>query len=337
MLQLLKTHRTLWFLLSMALVGVAACEPLAPPPENQAIIVITNTPTEVILPSPTPLLGTPIPTRIPPTATPTLTATPNIEEAFACDNPEGLVFDTTFYSDITGDEIEYRVYLPPCFYESAKRFPYVILFHGSSYNHTQWTVGAEIDQVLEEALLDGAEDIAPMVLIMPNGGQSQELNNFEPGESWEDIVIGELIPAVESAFCVWNSSEGRAIGGISRGGFWAASIALRNPGLFTSFGGHSPSFYEDNAPSANNPLDLARAASPTIPLRIYLDIARADSGAENVGQFSTSLFSRSVDHTYNVSPSGGHNNEYWSSQARSYLEFYSEPWPKDIAALPTCF
>lgn len=334
----MKTLRyLLWLSALVGVLGIAACEPLAPPAESQAVIIITNTPTQVVLPTPTPLLGTPLPTRSPDTPTPTLTTTPNIPTVPPCDSSEGLLFDTTFYSDILGENVSYRVYLPPCFYESAARYPYVILLHGSSYDESQWTDDIGIHTVLEDALNEGQEDIAPMVLIMPYGGDAQELNNFEAGESWEDIILGELIPEVEQSFCVWNEADGRAIGGVSRGGFWATSIALRNPGIFTALGGHSPSFYEDNAPPANNPLNLAQAASPTIPLRIYLDIARADSGAENVGQFSANLLNRGIANTYRVSPTGGHNNDYWASQARSYLEFYSESWPKDVAALPTCF
>lgn len=317
---------------------VTACEPLAPAPADQAVVVITNTPTEVVPISPTPVLATPLPTQppatVPATAGPTDTAAPS-PTLPPCSQNEGLRFDSSFDSDITGNTISFRIYLPPCFYESGRRFPYVILFHGSGSDATQWTDDIGIHTELEATL--NTPDIAPMVLIMPEGGVPQESNVFTGGESWEDIVLTELIPALERDFCLWNDSEGRAIGGISRGGFWAMSIALRNPGIFSAVGGHSPAFFEDNAPASHNPLDLAAVVSPSISLRIFLDIARADSGAETVGLFSSSLDSRGVEHTYSVSPTGNHNNEYWSAQVRNYLEFYSESWPKTISELPSCF
>ncbi len=317
---------------------VVACEPLAPAPADQAVIVITNTPTRVVQISPTPVLATPLPTQPLPTSTdaprPTDTPVPSPTVPPCTDN-EGLLFDSSFSSDITGDDINFRIYLPPCFYESGRRFPYVLLLHGSGSDQTQWSDDVGVHTTLEDAL--DSPNIAPMVLIMPEGGTTQEANFFTGGESWEDIIVTELIPGLERDFCLWNESAGRAIGGISRGGFWAMSIALRNPGLFDAVGGHSPAFFEDNAPASHNPLDLAAVASPSIPLRIYLDVARADNAAENVGLFSTSLNSRGVAHTYAVSPTGEHNAAYWSSQVLDYLEFYSASWPKNLSDLPSCF
>ena len=336
----MKSPRLVLAIVLCVLMLLAACEPLAPPEPGQSVIVITNTPTEVIPVSPTPLLGTPLPTQAPASPTPENTVSPTVSPQPTlpeCSTNEGLLFDTTFSSDIAGDEIRYDVYLPPCFYESGRRFPYIILLHGSGYSETQWTEGIGLHTLLEEGLAEQDPEIAPMVLIMPYGGARQEENLFAAGESWEDIILTELIPAVENSFCVWNEDFGRAIGGISRGGFWATSISMRNPGIFMSMGGHSPAYFDDNAPATHNPLDLAAIVSPTIPLRIYLDIARPDSSAENVGQFSNSLSSRGVRHVYEVSPTGGHNNDYWSAQALNYLKFYSEPWPKNIAELPSCF
>lgn len=332
------THRGIAItVFSLLMLFAAACEPLAPAPADQAVIVITNTPTEVVQSSPTPVLSTPIPTQVLPTATPVNTDTPAppIASPLLCDSDEGLLFDSVFDSEITGTTIDYRIYLPPCFYESGRRFPYVILLHGSGSDETQWSDDIGIHTMLESGL--NSPEIAPMVLVMPFGGPTQEANNFTAGQSWEDVLLSELIPSLERDFCLWNDAQGRAIGGISRGAFWSISMALRNPDIFEAVGGHSPALFEDNAPATHNPLDLAAVAPASIPLRIFVDIARADSSAETVGLFSTTLNTRGVTHTYDVSPTGGHNNDYWASQARNYLEFYSISWPKNISELPSCF
>lgn len=315
---------------------IAACEPLAPEPNSQVIVVITNTPTISPSATPTPLLLTLPPTQTPtPTNTPTQVANPSPTIA-PCASSRGSLLDLEFESTIVGEPVPYRMYLPPCFYDTFRRYPYVILFHGSNYDQTQWTTGLGIHELMDASLQDPTSGITPMVLVMPYGGDPQELNIFDEGASWEDIVLYELIPDVESKFCVWNEPEGRAIGGISRGGFWAVSIGLRYPDFFTSVGGHSPFFDEDNAPPSHNPLNLAASLRGPVSLRIYVDHARDDSGAANTQRFSATLRNRNVIHTYEISATGSHDNEYWASQVLDYLEFYSGAWPQNVAELPPC-
>ncbi|NDJ85818.1 MAG: esterase family protein [Chloroflexi bacterium] len=315
--------------------GIVACEPLAPEPDSQVVVVITNTPTLVDTPTPTPLLPTALPTRILPTEAPTVMLSPTATVP-PCNETEGRLIDGTIESAITEEPVPYRLYLPPCFFVSGRRYPYTILLHGSSYDYTQWTEELGVATFMDDVLAEKG-DIAPMVLVMPEGGVPQELNAFDSGQSFEDVILNELIPQLEAEFCLWAAPEGRAIGGISRGGFWAFSIALRHPEQFAAVGGHSPFFVEDNAPAAYNPLNLANTLLPTTPLRIYLDHARGDAGEPGASALSTTLRNRNIVHIYDVNVTGGHNNDYWSSQLRDYLEFYSASWPKDIAALPTCF
>ncbi|MCA9902419.1 MAG: hypothetical protein KC547_01070, partial [Anaerolineae bacterium] len=130
----------------------------------------------------------------------------------------------------------------------------------------------------------------------------------------------------------------RAIGGISRGGFWAFSIALRHPDLFGIVGGHSAFFDPDNAPSANNPLDLAldTAFLTEANLRMYLDNAAADYVGPNLELFSSRLSARGIPHTYIINPVGDHNDDYWRAHLSEYLTFYGRDWPRDAGSLPSC-
>lgn len=334
-LRLTRRQLILCLLLGL-LLGIAACEPLAPEANNQVVIVITNTPTPENTPVPTSVLATPLPTRVPPSPTPTLFIPPTATIP-PCTETEGRLIDSAFSSAITDDLVDYRLYVPPCFFTSGRRYPYVILLHGSGYDLNQWTDDIGIQTIMNSALSQPETPVAPMVLVMVDGGDPQELNVFDEGVSFEDIILSEVIPDVEQNFCVWNAPQGRAIGGISRGGFWALSIALRNPALFTSVGGHSPALIEDNAPPTHNPLNLAVTVPFDTPLKIYLDIARNDSGEPNATRFSNLLQNGNVPHTYEISATGGHDNEYWTAQALDYLEFYSAAWPKNVADLPTCF
>jgi enterochelin esterase-like enzyme len=331
-----KTSRVAVVVAVTLILLVAACEPFAPETDQQSVIVITSSPTSELAPSPTPPLTTSLPTRPPPTATPTV-ASPLLPTLEPCDELTGRVINNGFTSQLAGGEVPYRVYVPPCFFQTLRRYPYVILLHGSGFDFTQWTDEVGIQLVLDQRIGSDVNPLPPMVIVMPEGGELQESNFFEAGQSFEDLILNELIPEIERQFCVWTTADGRAIGGISRGGFWATSIAFRNPDMFSAIGGHSPFYVDDNAPPTHNPLDLANTVDATTPLRIYLDNARSDIGGENVIRLSNILRANGVQHTYEISPTGGHDNAYWAAHVSDYLDFYGRDWPVDAAQLPSCF
>lgn len=314
--------------LLIVLFVLAACDPMAPQPTPQ-IIIITPPPSST--PEST---DTPTPTHTPlPTSTPDYTPTPT---PFPCEADGGtmLVFDE-FRSEIAGENLRYRVYIPPCYLETQKRYPYVILLHGQGSDEKQWDA-LGVDDALDQGVQLGA--LAPMILVMPYTGAIANRDPFPPQPTYEDVILNELMPAIERDFCTWSNRDHRAIGGISRGGFWAYSIALRHPDVFGIVGGHSAVFDEDNAPPASNPLDLALNASflEEANLRMYLDNAASDIAGEGLELFSSRLSSRGIPHTYVIHPVGDHSDEYWSAHVSEYLDFYAKTWPHEIADLPSC-
>ncbi len=334
----------------LTLFGLLACEPLAPDQTPQYIVVTGETPDTVMIPSQTPpvvqtgqpgasgagsvsgagVVNTPLPTDTPP---PVPTALPSATP-FVCAQTAGQMFVSSFFSAITGEEVTFEIYLPPCFYDTLQRYPYVILLHGTSYDDTMW-VDLDAPGAMDRGVSKGS--LPPMVLVMPDGGLLSEYNDLPEGASYETVILEELIPAVERDFCLWGSPQGRALGGISRGGFWAFSIALRHPELFSALGGHSPHFEPDNAGPATNPLDLALTASlDKTPLRIYMDHATDDYVGTYASLMSELLRSRNVPHEYIINPTGNHDTAYWSAHVADYLAFYGAQWPLNAAELPSC-
>ncbi len=309
---------------------LCACDPLAPviPPTPQIVIVTPSA------------SGTPISTATrPPTATPQPSATPQdtaTPTALPClqDGGQIVPFDD-FRSPTAGENLRYRVYIPPCYLESQKRYPYVILLHGLQENELEWgELG--IQAALDQGIRLGA--LAPMIVVMPYMGAIGTDNSFPPDDSYETVVLDELAPAVERDFCTINDRDQRAIGGISRGGFWAYEIALRHPEMFGIVGGHSAAFDPNNAPAAFNPLELALNAPflANANLRMYLDNGADDPAGTNLELFSSRLSSRGIAHTYIISPVGGHDAEYWSGHLEEYLTFYGRDWTRNVSELPSC-
>ena len=311
---------------------LAACDPMAPQPTPFPVIVTSDaTPTPE--PSPT---NTPMPT-------PTLTATPT--EAIAptatvapCINDGGELLEfTQFRSEVANENLRYNVYVPPCYAESLSRYPVVYLIHGLSYREQQWQEIGVID-ALEQGIRLGA--LPPMILVMPYFGTIGQLNQFPPSASYESVILEELAPVIEQDFCTWNNRDYRAIAGISRGGFWAYSIAMRHPDVFGIAAGHSAVFPEDlrDVPAAFNPIDIADNSTllPESELRMYLDNAAGDLAASSQRALSDNLRARSIAHTYIINPVGGHDNDYWGAHVGEYLAFYGRNWTRDYGALPSC-
>jgi enterochelin esterase-like enzyme len=332
----------MWFwnkrLVALTLILVAvflvACDPMAAPQATSVSVIVS--PIASITPTPR-NTDTPTPTHTPiPTLTPDLapTATP-----FPCNEEEGRVIEFNDFPSPTagGENLRYHVYIPPCYQETQKRFPVAYLLHGLSYREQQWADIGAVD-TLNQGILLGV--LPPMILVMPYYGNIGQLNQFPPDPSYETVILDELLPAVENDFCVWEDREHRVIGGISRGGFWALSIAFRHPEMFSAVGGHS-AFFSTNpneVPPQFSPLEIADTSAllANSNLRIYLDNGASDSAAQSQQRLSAKLEERSIPHTYVINPIGEHDNTYWSSHITEYLAFYGRDWARDYNELPSC-
>jgi len=246
-----------------------------------------------------------------------------------CIGTRGQVSVHHFYSKILQRQVRYRIYLPPCYEQAGRLFPVLYMFHGLNYGDSQWdTIG--LDELADAGIVAG--EIAPLIIVMPNSWGIDRDPDGGPG-SFEDVVVNELIPYVERHYCAWNAREGRAVGGLSRGAFWALEIAFRHPDLFASVGGHSPAVFWDNAPPQYNPYYLADDAPDLESLRIYLDVGEQDWLARWVVRFLERLDERGLAYTFSTAP-GDHGYAYWRSQVAAYLVFYTAAWPSDWRQLP---
>lgn len=307
----------------------SGCEPLAAPAVTQQVLIITAIPSPTASPT-----ATSTATRTPiPTLTRTPTATP---DAPACPETAGQVIPVDqFRSPTANENLRYRVYVPPCYFQSGRRYPVVYLIHGAAQREQKWEDLGML-AALDTGIATGT--LPPMILVMPYYGTIGNLSQFPPDPSYETVILEELLPAVQRDFCTVESSRFRAIAGLSRGGFWAYSIGLRHPEVFGIVAGHSPYFTDDLAevPAAFNPGELAAALTPQISQRLYLDNGAQDPSGRSIQRFSTALTERSVPHTYTINPIGDHNDEYWSTHVAEYLAFYGRTWPRDTAQLPSC-
>jgi predicted peptidase len=138
-----------------------------------------------------------------------------------------------FNSDSVGRKMKYNIVLPTRYEQTNDRYPVLYLLHGYSSNYTAW---ARM-RVPEYAR---AYDL---IVVMPDAGNSWYVNwaKSEDGQKnrWEDAIIKDLIGHVDATYRTIGRREGRAINGLSMGGYGGLMLGLRHPDLFCSIGSHS--------------------------------------------------------------------------------------------------
>ena len=283
--------------------------------------------------APTPLPSPTSPPTLAPTATPLplLTLTPTAQP---CAETQGALREGMIASQVSGAALHYRLYLPPCYAASGRRYPLLVMLHGfvensDQMNDNQW-IRLGLTAAADQGYVSGA--LPPMVILMPNGLDAAYGRDDSP---FPKIVTTELLPEIDRQYCVWNDAAHQAIGGLSRGGFWALSIAFLNPGLFGKVGGHSPFVYDGDVPS-QNPLNLLDTPLNLKGLSIYIDYGGQDYAGDGARELVAKLKAHGVQPQVVANPVGTHAESYWSAHVVDYLTFYATGWPKDVSQFPAC-
>jgi enterochelin esterase-like enzyme len=226
-----------------------------------------------------------------------------------CETVSGRIVPTTVSSAIYGKPVAVNVYLPPCYAaDQSSLYPVIYLLHGGAADETQWP---DLNvQIAADALI--RQGTPPFVVIMPGATYYVSLD-------YGAFVIKELLPGIESQYRVETSRSGRAIGGLSLGGYWALKIAFLHPDQFAAVGGYSPVVdlgYPDD------PLPLARRADAQTlqDLSIALDVGKQDSLAYDTNELAQALRGRGLTVSLTMGQ-GGHRRDYWRAHTYDYFSF----------------
>jgi S-formylglutathione hydrolase FrmB len=136
------------------------------------------------------------------------------------------------------------VLMPPGYASHPRRrFPVFYLLHGTSGGASDWTVKGNAEKVI-----GNRELITVMPDIALNDGGGGWCSNWPNGaQSWEKFHIDQVIPWIDSNLRTIATRSGRAIAGLSQGGFCSMSYAARHPDLFSVALGYSaaPDIYHE--------------------------------------------------------------------------------------------
>jgi enterochelin esterase-like enzyme len=200
----------------------------------------------------------------------------------------------TLENNLTGDwpDREVSVYLPPSYTTSQnRRYPVVYVLHGFTDSDELWMGFKKhwinLPQVIDRALAAG--DIHEMIVVMPNAYtryQGSMYSNSPTNGNWEDFIVQELVPYVDDHYRTFANSTSRGIAGHSMGGYGAAMIAMKHPGVFScayllSPWGLTPNFEGDipaRAAAVHTPAEFDQA---DFDVRLHIAAAAAWSPNPN--------------------------------------------------------
>ena len=139
-----------------------------------------------------------------------------------------------FFSPAVDRTMKYNIVLPPDYAASDERYPVLYLLHGLSQNYTSWG---------RYGVPFYAERLGDLIVVMPDGGNSWYVNYAESAEgqknAWEDHIVKDVVGHVDANYRTLARREGRAIAGLSLGGYGALTLGLRNSPMFISIGSTS--------------------------------------------------------------------------------------------------
>jgi enterochelin esterase-like enzyme len=262
----------------------------------------------------------------------TTTSTAPSTTTSTSDSTAAQVIDTSFSSHALRSTLHFLIVLPPAYATSGLRYPVVYFLHGlpagpTSYQALAW-IGTALQQTGRQAIL-----VIPQGSRRPSG--DPEYHDWGPGHNWESALAGDLPRYVDQTYRTIATRRGRAIIGLSAGGYGAAILDVHHPAEYAVMESWS-GYFRPTDPTGASTLDVgsdidnayasvfqqvqrlkvAFARNPTY-FAFYVGSSDPTFVSDNV-QLDRALRSARVYHVFDLYP-GAHTNALWQGHAVRWL------------------
>jgi S-formylglutathione hydrolase FrmB len=252
--------------------------------------------------------------------------------------------------------VHFCVYLPEGYDagatdHGARHYPVLYLLHGlgdneqTLFNSGGWTV---LDDLRHQ------HKMGDFLVVVPEGRRSFFINSADGAVRYNDFFLREFLPDIESKYRIRRGREGRAISGISMGGYGALRFAFERPELFSAVSAQSAALISEtpqqldaaakagvplgnvlgavfgtpiNVPhwNENSPFSLAKKnASALRKVAIYFNCGQEDNYGFETGaaRLHDQLLNEGIRHEYHAYP-GDHSLGYFLAHFAEIMEFHS--------------
>ena len=161
-----------------------------------------------------------------------------------------VVEEVALPSAALGRPLEVSIYRPdgPA---PAGGWPVLYLLHGLHGCDRDWPSLGGVQATLDRLI--AARRVGPMLVVMPDAGDSWYVDSAEVGGpgNYQTAILDDLPRAIERAYPVRADRAGRAIAGLSMGGFGALRLALTRPDRYVAAASLSGAIWQ-NLPVADS-------------------------------------------------------------------------------------
>jgi putative tributyrin esterase len=260
-------------------------------------------------------------------------------------------------SQILKQVVRYCVYLPSGYDASAKehpvrRYPLLYFLHGlgdneqTLFNSGGWTL---LDDMRKQ------QKIGDFLIVAPDGRRSFYINSADGKVRYSDFFLQEFMPHIEKKYRLRAGRSGRAISGISMGGYGALRFAFAHPELFSAVSAQSAALMPESPRqidaasrsgypllgvlgpvfgtpinvshwNENDPLRLAKKNAAALgKMAIYFNCGQEDNYGFEKGAAALheELLREHVRHEYHAYP-GDHSITYFLLHFAEVIEFHSK-------------
>ena len=152
-------------------------------------------------------------------------------------------------SATAGFDRRLTVYTPAGYENNPKaKYPVLYVLHGIGGDEDAWVTQGRATQILDNLIARG--EAKPMIVVFTNGNISQEAAPLENSTGYDrptmslpqtmegtfETAFPEIVKFIDSRYRTIAKKQGRAICGLSMGGFHTLYITLNNPDMFNYSG-----------------------------------------------------------------------------------------------------
>ncbi|MDE6270594.1 MAG: esterase, partial [Muribaculaceae bacterium] len=164
------------------------------------------------------------------------------------DVPHGTVSKVWYHSPTLDMDRRLTVYTPAGYETSGKRYPVFYLLHGMGGDENAWTELGRAAQILDNLIAEGKAE--PMIVVMTNGNVDMQAAPGESSLGFEapsmqlpktmegsfETHFPDVVKFIDNNYRTIKSKKGRAIAGLSMGGFHSMHISKQYPDMFDYVG-----------------------------------------------------------------------------------------------------
>lgn len=233
-------------------------------------------------------------------------------------------------SPALGGTLPALVYLPAG-YSSGRRYAAIYFLHGLPASPASYQQNAFV----ADALASAGERA---IVVAPQGARDvnsdREYLDWDAAEDWPQAISHDLPACIDSRFHTIADRDGRALVGLSAGGYGAMNIGLRNldefgavqswSGYFVATSPDGTSVLNLGSPRANGAARVPRgpglkSALQSLPAQIAFYVGLQDNRFLTMNrQYNASLRRAGISHIFHTYP-GGHRPSLWRSEAPTWL------------------